>query len=239
MKENILITIAARGGSKGVKDKNIKPLMGKPLIAYSILQALKWGKGEDIVCSTDSKRIAKTASKYGAKVPFKRPRSLAGGSISKVKVLSHALRECEKRFNKRYDIIVDLDATAPIRKIKDLDNCLKLFKKHRPKTLFSVVECHKNPYFNMVEEKKSKKVKLCKKTKKPIYARQDTPLVYDLNASIYFYRRDYLLSNKKDVVTDDTIAYKMDKLSAIDIDSKLDFKFIEFLMKERVWKSEV
>lgn len=236
----ILCVIAARGGSKGLPNKNIKALGGKPLIAYTIQQARRWGKATDIVCSTDSEKIAKIAKRYGAETPFLRSRDLAGDGVPKLEVIRDALFRCENIYKRVYDIIVDLDITAPIRKVSDLDNCLRLFRKKRPKTLFSVVRSRKNPYFNMVEEKKNGKVALCKTIRKPVFARQAAPLVYDMNASIYFYRRDYLADNKNSaVISDNSIVYVMDEISDTDIDSKTDFEYIEFLIKEGMWKSEV
>lgn len=239
-KENILIVIAARSGSKGLKNKNIIRLIDRPLIAYTIQQALKWGKAANIVCSTDSEKIARIARKYGAEVPFIRSKNLAGDKVAKMQVIRHALNRCEAVYNTIYNIIVDLDITAPIRKISDLDNCLKLFKKEKPKTLFSVVKAHRNPYFNMVERKEKGKIILCKPTKKTILARQNAPDVYDVNASIYFYNRDYLIDRRnKSVISDNSAIYVMNEISGVDIDNEITFKFIEFLIKERIWKSEV
>ena len=235
---NILCTICARGGSKGVKDKNIRLLSGKPLIAYTIAQALKWNKAR-VVVSTDSKKIANVAKRYGAEIPFMRPKKLAIDDVPKLFSVRHALVESEKYFSEKYDIIVDLDATSPIRKMKDLDNCLKIFKEKRPKTLFSVVKARRNPYFNMVEKKEDGFVKLCKGLSGAVTARQKAPGVYSMNASIYFYTREFLLNPKHTMpFSDKTAIYVMDELSAYDIDTKIDFNFIEFLFKEGIWKSE-
>ncbi len=108
MSENILVFIGARGGSKGLKDKNIKPLMGKPLIAHTILTALKWGKAARVIVSTDSLKIANVAKHYGAQVPFLRPAKMATDKAPKGPALRHALVECEKIFNERYTVVVDL-----------------------------------------------------------------------------------------------------------------------------------
>lgn len=232
-KKNILIVIAARSGSKEIKEKNIRKLIDRPLLAYTLQQARRWGKGTNIVCSTDSKKIAQIAERYGAEVPFMRPKKLAGDKVGKIEVLRHALAECENIYKKVYDIIVDLDVTAPVRKISDLDNCLKLFKKRKPKTLFSVVKSRKNPYFNMVEKNGNGKVGLCKAAKRTVFTRQHAPSVYDLNASIYLYDRNYLLDKKNSTIfSDKTDVYVMDELSAFDVDSEIDFRFIEFLISK-------
>lgn len=233
-KENILVFIGARSGSKGVKGKNIRPILGKPLIAYTIETALAWGRARRVIVSTDSQEYACIARAYGAEVPFLRPKRLATDWIPKGPAIRHALEYCERHYKERYEIVVDLDVTAPIRTIKDLDNCLHLFKRYRPKTLFSVVEANKNPYFNMVEVKEDCNVDLVRKPDKRIYGRQRAPKVYSMNASIYFYDRDYVHSSKDlSPFSDKTRIYVMDdEVAGIDIDREIDFKFTEFLMKD-------
>lgn len=234
---NILITICARGGSKGVKNKNIRPLMGRPLISYTINQAKNWSRSSDIVVSTDSPEIAHVAREYGASTPFMRPDSLAGDTAPKVPVIKHALMECEKIFNKKYDLIVDLDTTSPIRDPEDLENCYQKFMANKPQLLFSVVPAHRNPYFNMVEEQSDGFAKLCKQLPARVTRRQDAPHVYDMNASIYFYDRNFLL--REDCVEsffEKSIIYEMNELSGYDIDREIDFTYMEFLIKERLIK---
>lgn len=229
---SLLITICARAGSKGVKGKNIRELNGHPLIYYSIKQALDWGKSKYVVVSTDSKDIAKIAKACGAQVPFLRPAKYATDSAGKVPVIRHALIASEKKFKKKFKMVMDLDITSPIRKIQDLENAYNLFITEKPKTLFSVVPAHRNPYFNMVEENSENRVNVCKPNS-GFTSRQAAPKVYDMNASIYIYDRNYLLDKKNNKVTsDDSVALVMNELSRIDIDSELDFKFIEFLIKE-------
>lgn len=231
---SILITICARGGSKGVKGKNIRNLLGYPLIYYTIKQAQDWSKAKRVVVSTDSKDIAKLAKKFKAEVPFTRPPKLATDKAAKIPVIRHALITSEKFFKEKYDLIMDLDVTSPIRKVQDLENALKLFLKESPKTLFSVVPAHRNPYFNMVEESTLGRVKICKQNSR-FATRQEAPKVYDMNASIYIYKREYLLDKKNNSsISDDSVAYVMDENSKTDIDSELDFKFIEFLVKEGI-----
>jgi CMP-N,N'-diacetyllegionaminic acid synthase len=231
--QNILLTIGARGGSKGFRSKNIRDLAGRPLICYTIEQALKWGKAKHVIVSTDLDKIAYVSKKCGAEVPFMRPDMLATDTAAKLPAIRHAVLESERIFGEKYEIIVDLDATAPIRTIEDLDNCLRIFINDRPDTLYSVVYAHKNPYFNMVEENDDGNYALSKKLGKTIVRRQDAPKVYSLNASIYFYNRDYLLNEKNNTcLTDNSKIYIMDDIAGIDIDREIDFKFIEFLINE-------
>jgi CMP-N-acetylneuraminic acid synthetase len=129
MTDNILITICARGGSKGVKGKNIRNLNGHPLIYYTIKQALEWGKAKHVIVTTDSKEIAQIAKDCGAEVPFLRPKKLATDTAPTLPVLKHALLECEKIYGEKFDILIDLPVTAPVRTIKDFENAYKIFKK--------------------------------------------------------------------------------------------------------------
>lgn len=232
----ILVTIAARGGSKGVKNKNIRELCGKPLIAYTIEQALKWGKASKVLVSTDSPEIAETARRFGAEAPFLRPPELSTDTAPKVPVIRHAWREAEKLYGETYDFVVDLDATAPLRRITDIETALKTAMKKRSSTLFSVVPAHKNPYFNMVELARDGCARLCKKPGESVKRRQDAPKVYDLNASIYVYSREFLQGDSPTVFTDRSAVHVMDEMSGTDIDKEVDFKFVEFIIKERLWK---
>lgn len=232
--DNLLITICARGGSKGVKGKNIKKISGYPLIYYTIKQAVDWGKAKRVIVSTDSKEIAAIAKQFGAEVPFLRPLKLATDTAGKVAVIRHALKVCEKFYGEKYNLVMDLDVTSPIRKISDLENALKLFSREKPKTLFSVTPAKRNPYFNMVEESSRGRVNYSKPNT-GYKRRQDAPKVYDMNASIYIYDRNYLLDPKNTKpVSDDSVAYVMDEISGFDIDSELDFKYLEFLVKNSI-----
>lgn len=234
-KDKILLTIAARGGSKGVKNKNIRPLCGLPLIAYTIRQARQWGRADRVICSTDSPEIARVAKEYGAEVPFMRPAELADDLTGKPEVIRHALGEMEKISGEKYEVIVDLDVTAPIRKIEDIEGSYRMFLKRRPKSVFSVTPCRRNPYFNMVEIGSDGWAELVKKPGAPLKRRQDAPRVFDANASIYFYDREFLLdSNMQSVLSDRTSVYIMDEWSAFDIDNESDFQFVEFLVSKGI-----
>lgn len=234
-----LLTIAARGGSKGVVNKNIRSVMGKPLIAHTILQAQRWGMAEHVVVTTDSPEIAAIARDFGAEVPFLRPAELATDTAGKVEVLRHALQACEAHYQTSFDGVVDLDPTAPLRRISDIENAYQLFLEKRPKTIFSGVPCHKNPYFNMVEVGRDGYAVLCKRTAQAVLRRQDGPQVYDLNASIYVYQREFLTDPSScSVITDRSLVYVMDSISAFDVDREIDFQFLEFILTKGFFKLE-
>jgi CMP-N-acetylneuraminic acid synthetase len=202
------------------------------LITYTIAQAKRWGKADKIMVSTDSPVIAKIAQKAGALVPFIRPAELAQDQSPKVPVLVHALKQAERLYHTRFEIIVDLDPTSPLRTTVDLDKCLTIFQQKKPTTLFSVTPARKNPYFNMVEVKKTGRIALIKNRKTGFFTRQSAPTVYDMNASIYFYNRAYLLSKTPRIINPRCAFYVMDETSAVDIDREIDFLYVEFLQKK-------
>lgn len=231
----IIGTVCARGGSKGLPKKNIMPLAGKPLIAYTIEVALKWKKIDKLIISTDDNEIAKISTEYGAEIPFMRPAELATDTADKLPVIQHAVKFCEKKYNTGYDVVVDLDPTSPLRKISDLDNALNKFLNSDADVLYSVCRARKSPYFNMVELDENGYAHLSKSLKNKILRRQDSPEVYDMNASIYIFNRDFLLTADS-IHSGKSIGYVMDDISAFDIDREIDFQFIEFLLKTGVFR---
>ncbi len=232
----ILVTICARAGSKRIKNKNLRYLAGKPLIEHTIDIAKKWNKANRIICSTDSDQIASIAKAKGISVPFIRPSHLASDTSGKLPVVRHALKESELRYGEKYDLVVDLDVTSPIRKLADLDACLQVLLRKNAEVVFSVTKARRNPYFNMVEINSDGFAMKSKKTEDPILRSQDAPLVYDMNASIYFFKRQFLLDEQNGYVLDSkrSAVYAMDDLSAFDIDNEIDLKFVEFLIKNNM-----
>ena len=232
MSSKILCTICARGGSKGVKNKNIRSLLGKPLIAYTIEQALESGLFSHVVVSSDSDEILVTAKRYGAEVFFKRPPEMATDKAGKLDVIKHAFIESEKHFGETYDYHIDLDATSPLRLVGDIKNALNQFIKDDNDILITGAPARRSPYFNLVEVDSEGKVSLSKTLKKKILRRQDSPLCYDMNASIYIWKRDALLQFDS-IFVEKTGIYVMPENRSQDIDSELDYKIVELIMKER------
>ncbi|WDV47626.1 acylneuraminate cytidylyltransferase family protein [Clostridiaceae bacterium M8S5] len=225
-----LCTICARGGSKGVENKNIRIIAGKPLIAYSIIQARESGMFDAIVVSSDSMDIIDVARKYEVKNIIKRPNQYATDDAPKVPVIQHALIKMEEVLSCRFDVVVDLDVTSPLRNISDIKNVVELLEANKVSNIITVTKARRNPYFNVVE-KIDGKVKLVKENGRNIYCRQRAPLCYDLNASIYAWYRDELL-NSNTVYNDNTMIYEMPAHRSIDIDSEFDFKIVKFLMED-------
>ena len=231
---NILCTICARGGSKGVANKALRKINGKHLIEITIKQALSSKVFDEIVVSTDSKKIQNIANKNGAKSWFLRSKNLSNDYAPKIPSIRDALLKSEIKFKKKFDICIDLDVTSPLRNVKDIKDALKLFlKKKQTENLFSLSEARKNPYYNMVEIK-NKKVSLIKKLDKKNYfnRRQSAPKVFDMNASIYIWKRSRLIRSDK-LFSRNTDIYIMPQSRSIDIDSYFDLNLIKYFFKNR------
>lgn len=228
----VLCTICARGGSKGVKNKNIKLLNGKPLIAYTIEQAKQSGLFEHIVISTDSDLIATTAKEYGAEVFFKRSPEMASDTAGKLDVIRDAFIRSEEHYQCTFDTLIDLDATAPLRSVQDITDSYAQFLRDNNDNLITAMPSRRSPYFNLVEMDNSGKVALSKKLERGVVRRQDAPKSYDMNASIYIWKRDIIL-NENSLFLEKTGLYVMPEERSIDIDTELDFEFVEFLMRKQ------
>ncbi|MDO9305934.1 MAG: acylneuraminate cytidylyltransferase family protein [Sulfuricurvum sp.] len=228
----ILCTICARGGSKGVKNKNIKELCGKPLIAYTIEQAKASGLFEHIVISTDSDTIASASKEYGGEVFFKRNPEMASDTASKLDVIQDAFIRSERHYQETFDYLVDLDATAPLRSVEDIINSYQQFLNNDNDNLITAMPSRRSPYFNLVEIDATGKVTLSKKLDSTIARRQDAPKSYDMNASIYIWKRNIIL-NENSLFLEKTGLYVMPEERSIDIDTELDFEFVEFLMRKQ------
>ena len=234
-KYKVISVIPARGGSKGVPRKNIKPLAGKPLIAYTIEQSLQSEYIDRTIVSTEDREIADISRQYGAEVPFMRPDDLAGDQVATVDVLLHTINWLEEEDKYNFDILVLLHTTTPLRAVKDIDSCIRLLVEAKADDVFSVTEAHRNPYFNMVEIKQDGKVMLSKEG--TFASRQNAPKVYDMNSSIYVWWKDILKSEKKIFLKNSRI-YIMSKERSLDIDDNLDFKIAEFLIKDQLLITE-
>ena len=231
---NILITLCARGGSKGIPKKNIKDICGKPLICYSIELAntlnLKWKAKAAL--STDDNEIKKIAHDAGLFTNYVRPEFLATDSAGKIDTIRDLLLYEEALINKKYDYILDLDITSPLRTINDVEEALSsLVQNSDALNLFSVNPAARNPYFNMVEENKNGFYSLVKtNVDGSVMTRQSAPKVYELNASFYWYRRSFFDLNLKTAITSKSLIYEV-KHICFDLDHPIDFMFMEFLLE--------
>jgi CMP-N,N'-diacetyllegionaminic acid synthase len=223
-----LCTICARGGSKSIPNKNLRPLHGKPLIAHSLIQAKKSGLFEAIAVSSDSKEILDIAREWGANFLITRPAHLATDQAPKIPSVQHCVKEVEGKKGWVYDTVCDLDPTAPLRTLEDIKEAVKLLEKKKVSNVITGAPARKSPYFNLVEVDNKGVVRLSKETHVPIGRRQDSPRCFDLNASIYVWKRDSLFE-RESVFFDDTLMYEMPPERSIDIDRELDFEIVDFL----------
>lgn len=228
--KRVLCVIPARGGSKGLPGKNIKELLGKPLIAYTIEQARESRYIDKVVVSTDNEKIVAISKENGAEVPFVRPPELATDASGTIDVLLHAMDWMENKEEFYFDILVLLHVTAPLRTVQDIDNCIELLIENKYDNIFSVTESHKNPYFNMVEMRNNT-ARLVKEGN--FAARQSASPVFDINCSIYVWWKD-ILREKRSLFLEKTNIYVMPKERSVDIDDHIDFKIIEMLLKEGI-----
>ena len=232
---NLLITICARGGSKGIPLKNIVKIGGKHLISYSITIAKKIFPGlkPKIVISTDNEKIKKVAESHGIFSDYIRPKSLSYDNTSKVKTIKHLLEYYERKDKKTYDYILDLDVSSPIRTIYDIENAFeKLKNNNNALNLFSVSPSKRSPYYNMVEKKKNGYYGLIVTNKKEYKSRQTTPETFDMNASFYWYRRSFFLLDTEIPITEKSLVFKMDHI-CFDIDNYEDLEYLEYLVTNK------
>lgn len=229
----ILITICARGGSKGIPGKNIKPLNGQPLIGYSIAVAKEFQsvfEGTDIMLSTDSEEIIRVAGVCGLKSDYKRPEYLANDTVGKIDAIKDLVLYSESKQGQTYDYILDLDVTSPLRNLQDLKIAFNILRSDENAiNLFSVSEAGRSPYFNMVEQKENGYYAQVKMPDNNVFTRQSAPQVYDLNASFYFYKRSFFDMGYKGAITDRSLVYKVPHI-CFDLDHPIDFEIISYLM---------
>ena len=227
-----ICTICARGGSKGVKNKNTRELLGKPLIAYSILEAKASNLFECVAVSSDSDEILEISKKSGADYLIERPEEMASDQAAKLPSIQHCVCEVEKLTELKFDVMVDLDATSPLRTVDDISGAVRLLENNGESNVITGTPARRSPYFNLVELDENGFVRRSKTLDAPIVRRQDSPKCYDMNASIYVWRRDSFFQCKT-VLVADTLLYEMPAERSIDIDSELDFEIVGFLMEKR------
>lgn len=222
-----LCTICARGGSKGVPNKNIRLLQGRPLIAHSVDQALLSGLFERIAISSDSSTILEAGRAAGAHDLIERPAELATDTAAKIPVIRHCQDAVEKSQG-LFDVFVDLDATSPLRIPADIAGAVELLETSRAPCVITGAPSHRSPYFNLVEAQADGSVRLAKTLEHPVVRRQDAPRTYDMNASIYVWCADHFRADPR-IFYPDTRLYEMPPERSHDIDSELDFAIVEMM----------
>jgi CMP-N-acetylneuraminic acid synthetase len=222
--------IFARGGSKGLPGKNIRPLGGKPLIAWSIEQALSVTRIDRVIVSTDSEEIATVALAYGAEVPFLRPPELARDDSPEWLAWQHALNYMKENDGAMPTVMVSVPATAPLRSPTDIENCLDEYEKGNVDIVITVTDANRSPYFNMVKTNADGTVELVIPPHSTITRRQDTPVVYNMATVCYVANPVFVMTHNA-TFEGRVKAVHVPTKRAIDIDTLLEFEIAEYFLK--------
>ena len=226
-----ICVIAARGGSKGVPNKNIRKLGDIPLIAHSIKTAISSNLFSSVIVSTENSKIAKISKQYGADVPFLRPKKLATDNASMTDVLLHTITELRK-LNYNFDTIVNRDCTVPFIDKKDIQGAISKYYSKSCNLVCGVYKQHHNPYFNMMEITKGEYMDFSKKLKKQITGRQNSPIVYQLNG-LFVLNVENFLKTKKFYSTK-IIPHEISVEHGFMIDTEFEFQIADMVAKKRI-----
>ena len=227
--------IPARAGSKGLPDKNIHLLLGKPLIYYTIVTALAARCLDRVIVSTDSDQIAQIAKDYGAEVPFIRPAELAVDDMATLPVVRHAATFLAEQQHYQPDLLVTLQPTSPLRRSEHIDAAVEIFKKTQPDMVMSVCEAEHSPYWMRRIESDGRLVSILPQSEQ-YTRRQDLPPVYRINGAVYVETYSFVCSdtNRR---PENIRALVMDRSDSIDIDDELDIKAAEMELVIRMGES--
>ncbi len=234
--KRVLITVCGRAGSKGFRNKNLKVFCDRPLVYYTLSAAELFCRARpdlqvEVALNTDSPELqALVAQRYPETVLVERPQELCGDTVPKMAVFQQTLAEMERRGGGRYDHLIDLDITSPIRRESDVAGAFAAAEARADLDLvFSVAQARRNPYFNMVKVVGDHVEKVIES---PYTARQQAPAIYDLNASIYVFRRDFLAENETGILWDGKCGiYEMFDSGILDIDSEEDYLLMEVIAR--------
>lgn len=221
--------IFARGGSKGVPGKNIKELCGKPLIAYSIEIAKEIESIEKVFVSTEDNNIAAVAREYGADI-IPRPNNLAQDDSPEWSAWQHAVKWLEEKGDS-FDIFISLPTTSPLRNIKDITQCL-LSLDEKVEIVVGITEAARSPYFNMVRKNDSGFIDILMINDNHYTRRQETPAIFDITTVAYVSRPDFI-TNSSGIFDGNVKGVEIPAERALDIDTELDWKFVEFMMSHK------
>jgi CMP-N,N'-diacetyllegionaminic acid synthase len=229
MPNSVLFLVCARNGSKGIRNKNLIPLGGKPLIHHTLDFLNECTFKSHLVLSTDGDPIALSCRKKVDWV-IDRPAELATDEAGRYPVLIQALVSAEAHFGIQYDYVFDFLGTAPFRRMIDLEACYKLVQEPLVSNVITAVPSHRNPYFNMVECSANGAPQVVKNTS-TFLRRQDAPATYDMNGSIYAWKRNHLMQTPA-LFGEQTRLHIMPAETGIDIDTEFDLKLANFMIDQ-------
>lgn len=221
----VLAIIPARGGSKGIPRKNIKPLAGKPLIALTIEAALQAQSIDRVVVSTEDEKIASVAKQFGAEVPFMRPLALAQDDTPGIEPVLHAIEQLPG-----YDWVLLLQPTSPLRSVEDIEAIIQFCREEGSPAAVSITEVSKHPFW-MYQLDDQNHLQPLILSRPEITRRQDLPSVYALNGALYLVRTDWLIQNQG-FIGPETLGYVMPEERSVDLDTLQDWRWVEFLIEQ-------
>lgn len=227
--------ICARGGSKGIPKKNIKKINGHPLIAWTIALGNSNSRLSRLIVSTEDYEIQEISKKYGAEVPFIRPKELALDNTPEWLVWRHAINFIDSSDNGNFDAIVILPTTSPLRLDEDIEKAISLYEKEDCDAVISVKNASRNPYFNMTKLNSEGYSEIVLKPESHIFNRQSAPQIYDMTTVIYIVDSNYV-RRKKHLFEGNVKQIIIPEERAIDIDNQLDFELAEFLLSSNNYK---
>ena len=223
--------IAARGGSKGVPNKNIRLLGKKPLIAHTIESAIKSKLFSNVIVSTENKKIANIAKKYGATIPFYRPKKLATDNASMDDVLLDVIKKL-KLLEYEFEVVVNRDCTAPFIQNSDIKASINLLDRKKCDAVVAGYNTHLNPYFNMMEKNASGYLEFSKKSKKRIESRQNAPVVYQLTGLQTFNVKQFL--KYKRIYMPKILPLEILPKTGLMIDTEFEFQIANQIIKKQI-----
>lgn len=227
-----ICTIAVRGGSKGVPGKNWRSIAGKPLFAHSVQAAVDSALFDAIVVSSDAEEVLEFAQEAGATHVVRRPDELASDTSGKVPAIVHAVLNVESEVGFRFHTVVDLDATSPLRDVSDIIGAVQLLESQDIESVVTASEARRSPYFNLIERNpETGAVGVSKPLPFGVLRRQDAPGTFDMNASIYVWKRNLLVEHPQ-VFFPTTQIFEMPPERSLDIDSEFDFEIVRWLMEK-------
>ena len=230
---NDIAFIFARGGSKGLPGKNIRPLCEKPLIAWSIEVAQSIPRIDRVIVSTDSEEIASIAKGYGAELPFIRPSSLAEDNSPEWSAWRHALSYILDSTGALPGSFISIPTTSPLRLPIDIENCIDVYEKGNADAVITVSDAHRNPYFNMVKSNVDGYIELVNKPSSNITQRQNAPDIFDMTTVCYVVNPQFVMEHNS-IFEGRVKAVTVPVERAVDIDTLLDFEIAEMLLNKRI-----
>jgi N-acylneuraminate cytidylyltransferase/CMP-N,N'-diacetyllegionaminic acid synthase len=228
-----ICTITVRAGSQGVPGKNWRLLHGLPLYAHSVRQALESGLFDRIAVTSDAPEVLAGAADFGATDVIDRPKELATNTAGKIPAIVHAVLSIEDVVGHPFSTVVDLDATSPLRIAEDIAGAVAMLESGHLESVITGAEAHRSPYFNLVEvDPVTGVVDVSKRVGNGFLRRQDVPRAFDMNAAVYVWNRNALVSDPR-VFYPTTRLYEMPAERSHDIDSELDFQIVSWIMGTR------